>query len=147
MVAVTVYDQNGEPYASQNLNASKADVMQALNEIHDPSGGALAHVQVGGNDPVQLMYHPDQVQAVMEGGALPGFLGSLLNMIPIVGPLLGSVLGGSGLKGSKKSKGGLRKPNNWSMFLKANMKTMKLQHPSASHAEIMQMLGNAYRGQ
>jgi hypothetical protein len=60
--------------------------------------------------------------------------------------MLSGVLGGSGMKKMVHSHGH-KKSSAWTTFLKANMKKAKAAHPTASHAEIMQMLGQAYHNQ
>ena len=148
MVQVHVYDQDGNHHDSVNLPATKGEVLQALDVIHDPTGGAMAHFQIGKGEPVSITYHPDDVQEAMEGGALPGILSGLLSAIPVFGPILSGILGGSGIG----KHGGLRKPESgrvpsaWQTYLKTHMRAEKKRHPLMSHGDLMRKLSKGYHG-
>jgi len=77
----------------------------------------------------------DFVQKHLAGSGSP--LSGLLNMIPIIGPLISGFLGG-GLRSPKRHSG---QRSAWNDFLKEH----KAQHPSARHGDIMRMLGEKYR--
>lgn len=108
----------------------------------------MAHVQIGKGEPVSITYHPEEVQEAMEGGALPGILSGLLSAIPIFGPILSGILGGSGMKKVRKPKKheGARMQSAWQVYLAQHMRAEKQRHPHLSHGDLMRKLAKGYRG-
>ena len=101
MVLVSSYDEEGNLHDSQQIPATKADVLDALSQIDNPSGSGLAHFQVGKGEPISIQFDPEEVEEATDlHTQRGGFLGPLLSMIPIVGPLLSGVLGGNGFDDS-----------------------------------------------
>jgi hypothetical protein len=139
MVQVTSFDPEGLPFVSKALKATSDDILHALSLIQHPHGDGLVHFKVGRAKPVPVRIHRSEIAEAQAGGAIGGIAGALLNMIPVVGPLLGGLFG-SGAQAKRAS----RKPSQWNLYVKANYDRIKSQHPDMTLGEVTRILSKEY---